>query len=459
MAHVLTLSITLFFIILYVLLQKKPREVYCKALSDAQFKDKSHNYVREMPIPSKSCTIDDKKLKRRIKFIRFILNQKKYKGIFCDFCDNENILQTLLKADFSELCNLLSVDNKPRVVLLAEFTLKHTDYIFTQDRFLTLCNEQNRVHTLSFNEILHFKEAFLYALLEKTVYIYVNMYTIAKTMRLAKNYVNGGGNISLDKKYKSYSKSKLFLELCALQGGYAQKTDNSVLQSILDEKYNEFARVMQSCQSVLAFDFSRYYTPLEILDKYSTFSNATIAQKQNFLSLLSTLSDKENLDEFMYTIRLEKYIATCSATYTRLKRVEILGRRICILSRKRDISMLSAALSSDLYMKLFFDKKPSRNSNSVLKFVDFENTFEPVYKFNNLNFGISTLGGVLKVNPHLPKEIVSADVTFFNNGTNHTLHVVRSNTSGIFLGDTEIKGTHYIRLGEKPLEVTVKIGN
>lgn len=117
--------------------------------------------------------------------------------------------------------------------------------------------------------------------------------------------------------------------------------------------------------------------------------------------------------------------------------------------------MLGAALSSDFFMRVLFDKKSTKENKSILKLVDFENSFEPIYKFNNLNFGISTLGDVLRISPHLPDNIDSADVVFSNNGIKHTMHIKRGEDTKIYLGNTRIEGTKYIRLANKPLDITV----
>lgn len=119
--------------------------------------------------------------------------------------------------------------------------------------------------------------------------------------------------------------------------------------------------------------------------------------------------------------------------------------------------MLSAGLTSNFFMSTFFGNKKRKTKSSVPKFADFENTFEPIYKFENVNFGISTKNGILQINPHLPKQIESATVVFSYHNINHTLHLLRSNSHGIFLGDTKIEGTHFIRLGNKPLDIVVKI--
>lgn len=60
------------------------------------------------------------------------------------------------------------------------------------------------------------------------------------------------------------------------------KTNKGTLEGVMDGLYTTYARVIDSIRSVLCFDFSRYYSPLEIYDKFSSFSNATENQKSAF---------------------------------------------------------------------------------------------------------------------------------------------------------------------------------
>lgn len=459
MVYAITGAVTLFFLIIYFLTRQKPREVYSKSMNEEEFIKAAKLFARKINIPIECGNLNDKQIKRKIKYLSFILNRKKYKNIFDDFCQKPNILKSVLKVDFSELANLPFSTDKPRAVELAKFMLANSKYIFTQDRFSVIANEFNRIHTLAYAEVSHMKEAFLYVLLEKISFIFLNLQAIAKTMNVAKKYAEDNGNIFFDKRYKSFSTSKLFLDLCAIESGYKQSIDAISLKETLDNLYLEYSRVLYSMECVVNFDFSKYYTPLEILDKYSSFSMASPTQKDNFLKLFATLSDKENIDEFMYAIRLDKYMQTSSSKNTRVNRVISKSFSICILKRNNDMSLLQAALSSDFLMRVFFGKKRGIKSNSILKIADFENTFEPVYKFENLNFGISTSNDILQINPHLPRQILRADVEFKNKDTTHQIHIIRSYKSGMFIGSTEIKGTHYIKLSDKPLDITVEIDN
>lgn len=456
MAYALTLFTTSFFLILYFLFKKKDRDVYTQTFCDDQYQNACKEYVKSVDDVVDGGSVNNAKFKLKIKYLLFLLNRKKYKGIFDEFCDKPSILKSVLKVDFSPLENLPFANGSPRSVLLAKFMLSHSEYIFTQDRFCTIAEEQNKIHTLTYGEISFMREALLYVLLEKVCFLLESLHTIAKTIKIAQQYVKNNG-INQDKKLKSFTKSKLFIDLCMIEAGYTSIDDTKILTNVIDNLYMTYSRVLLSMECVLNFDFSRYFTPLEILDKYTVFSSATENQKHNFLTLFESLCKKENIDQFMYAIRLDKYIKTSTRVHTTVKRIDVFNTFICILSRRKDISMLSAGLTSNFFMSTFFGNKKRKIKSSVTKFADFENTFEPIYKFENVNFGISTKNGILQINPHLPKQIESATVVFSYHNVNHTLHLLRSNSHGIFLGDTKIEGTHFIRLGNKPLDIVVKI--
>lgn len=207
---------------------------------------------------------------------------------------------------------------------------------------------------------------------------------------------------------------------------------------------------------MLYYDFSVHYSPLEIFDKFDSFANATETQKINFLTLFSKLSDKENLDEFMYAIRVEKYMTTSSAGHAKVWRHSLFNRKYCVISQRQNLSMLASALRSDIFMKIYFDNvKEVKKQNSISKIIDFENTFEPVYKFSTINFGLSVQNDVLRLSPHLPFNVVSADVEFKSKDTTHRVKILKGEEEKIYLGNTQIKGTRLIKLADKPLDITV----
>lgn len=456
MVYAVTIITVVLFSTIYFLTRKRDREVYYPLYCEDDYKLNAATLAKEMPLPRESSKSNAKKYMRRIKFELLTLKNKKDLGLFKDFVEDFDALQLLFKADYSSIENLPSIEEEARAVKMARFCLAHSDYVFTQDRVQILFDEFNKSKTITFNEIMHAKEAFLYVLLEKTYYIYLNLHTLSKVLDIAKKYVKEGDLFISDKKYKAYSQSKLFLSMCALCANYQNKSHHEILMQELDLLYDKYCKILQSMQCVLLYDFTRHYTPLEIFDKFDNFANATETQKINFLSSFAKLSDNENLDEFMYAIRVEKYVKSASSISYNVKNFSFMQRKFCFFSRKNDISLLATALKSKFFMDVFFsDKKSANSSNSISKIVDFENTFEPFYKFSTINFGISTNGDVLRISPSLPKEIESCDIVFSANGTRHALHVKKGDENKIYLGKTQIKGTRMIKLSDKPLDLFV----
>lgn len=457
MVYAVTVIVLVFFLVLYALTREKERESHSIFISKDEYKKKADNFVRSLPLPTKNSAQNGKKYLNGVRFARLWLKRKKFKGIFDDFLQDENPVSMLKKVDFEKLCDLPSIDNQARAVKIARFCLSSSEYVFDDDRVKIVFDCHNKFRTLTFAEIMAMKQAFLYVLLEKLYFVYSDLITIAKFFNLAKKYASDGELSVTNKKFAKLSKSRLFLSLCAVQTNYQTSTLNDVF-SVIDKLYCVYANVLKSIIATLDFDFSRLYSPLEILDKFPTFSNAKEKCKINFLSLLAKLSDKENIDEFMYTIRVEKFVDTTSSGHVRVKRISLFNRIFALFSQKEDASVLGAALRSDVMMNMYFgDIKKSKTIDSISKIIDFENTFEPIYKFSSLNFGLSTANGVLHLSPYLPSGVNACDVSFCENGVNYDLHIRRGDKKEIYLNDTKIEGTSYIRLPKTHAQFTVVV--
>ena len=458
MEYVISIAVVAAFICVYMLTRPKIRALYFDEYGDEEYKTKCEEFIRSLPLPKEGGKNEAKKYASKIKLITHKIKMKKYCGFFDEFIGVEDDVKTLLKNDFTTLDELPSIESEPRVVKIARFCLAHSNYAFDENRVKTVIETQNTRKTLSFSEIMAMKSAFIYVLIEKLCYIYLQLDTLAKIYKLSAKYVYNP--ILLNQKYKKLTKSKLFLSICAKCAGYKMEYFSNIHKDVTGRISLNIKNLLETVKQVEEYDFSRYYTPLEILDKFEVFSSSAPIVKSNFLALIKEASDKENLDEFLYTVRLEKYMQSASAGHIRVKRANLLSRIICVINHKRDITMLATALSSKHFMNLYF--APNNNTKrklnkSISKILDFENTFEPIYKFHTVNFGISTAGGKLRVMPALPRQIDKADVVFDVNGVKNTLHIERGEEKQMFIGDTLITGVEHIRLGSNPLEITVKI--
>ena len=452
MEYAIPIAVVAVFITLYFISRPKIKAMYFDAYDDATYIEQCEQYIKNLKLPKEGGKTQFKRYKSCVKRIMFSIKMRRYCGFFDKFTALEDEIKPILKQDFAELEDLPSINGEPRAVLLARFCLARSDYSFSEDRVKIMLETYNKHKTLSFCEIMAMNKAFAYVLIEKLTYDFLQVDTLAKIYRLSAKYVYNP--VLLDEKYKKLAKSKLFLSICALHAGYKMEFFANIHSEVTDALSQNMKDLLSAIKQASEYDFSRYYTPLEILDKFDVFSSADNGAKHNFLALVKKLSDDENLDEFMYTVRLEKYMKSASAGHLRVKRLSFMSRTFCIINHKKDLTMLATALTSNHFMNLYF--APKRNK-SITKSLQFENTFEPIYKFHTVNFGISTVGGRLRIAPALPRQIERADLVFDVNGVKNDLHIVRGDEKQLHLGDTLISGVDQIKLGKTPLNITVTV--
>lgn len=461
MEYAISVATVLIFFVVFLINRPKIREEYFKILDEDAFKNDADEFVRNMPLPTQSNSLRDKVYISSIKRGLRLLKKKKYSPLFLGFELDELQIKAFTDANFQSLQSQPSINSEPRNVALARFCLAHSDYLFCDDRVKTILELQNTVRTLSISEIMSMRDAFYYALIEKLAILSEEIRILTKLYNLAKKYVDNKASKRIIAKYPEILKSRLFLSMCAVIAGYNEQTYVHAKQSLLYRLAADYSKVANAWSSISVYDFSRFYTPLEIYDKFDAFSNATEVCKQNFFKLVKELSDKENIDEFMLAIRVEKYINSASSGHIKIKRVNIFDRQFNVVFQKNDISMLAEALSSKLLMNLCFNKGTlpfaPKNSKSTIKNPKINNTFEPIYKFQTVNFGINCAQGLVRLSPHLPRNIKEADVVFEANGMCNRLHIMRSEEKELWLGNTQLKGIEEVKLSDRPLDITLKI--
>ncbi len=456
MEYVVSAAIVAIFVIIFFLTRPKVRPIFYDFYDELYFTTAAEEYVKGLPLPKEGSKNEIKKYASSIKSVIRKLKMRRYGDFFEKFFDFEDEIKTLLKTDFTKLDSLPSVNGEPRAVSIARFCLAHSDYVFDESRVKCVLDAQNRLRTLSFCEIEAMRIAFICVLIEKLSYVYKQLDTLARVHTLAAKYVYNP--VLLSGKYKKLAKSRLFLSICAVNAGYRMEYFGKLHADVIDSFASLIKNILATVKLISEYDFSRYYTPLEILDKFEVFSEASPATKNAFLNLVREASDKENLDEFMYVIRLEKYMRSASAGHMNVNKLNLLSRSFFIINQNRDITMLAAALSSRHFMNLYFTPNiRKKRGKSIAKMVEYENTYEPIYKFYTVNFGISTSGGKLRISPNLPRQIESADVVFSAYGVENSLHIRRGDEKALYLGATKISGVEQIKLGDKPLDITVKI--
>ncbi len=452
MAYAVSIGVVALFVVIYFLMRRHVKPVYCKNIGDAEFEAEANKLVRALPLPKKRAEVPS--LAFNIKCNILKLKSRRYCGKFDDLIVSKDKLKEMCATPL--LGALPSVDGVPRCVRLAKFCLEMSGGRADESRIRTVLESQNEWRTLTFSEIEALAQAFKYALTQQLASLYEKMYTVAKFEDIAKRYVYSRGRTG--KKYEKFAKDKLFLSLCASVAGYKSDIYQATLRELRAKFGNELERIMSALDIVERMDFSPYYSPLEIYDKYDMFSSSDEGTKRNFLTLASEISDRENLDEFLFAVRVDRYMLSASSGHMAIARFKIFDSMMSFIKQKRDVSMLGVALSSRYFMDLYF--KPVKRrflSRSITKINEYENSFEPIYKFKTVNFGISASDGKLKLSPRLPLGVTSADINFEYGGVRHTIHLKRGEERAMYIGDTRINGVDAIPLGDKSLDITLTV--
>lgn len=452
MAYAISIGVVAAFVLLYFLTRCTIRPRYARYLDQDSFEKSAKQFVHSMPMPKKNGKMSGVNQIASIKRNLFLLKRKRYGGEFDGMSISKDKLKTL--SCVSDLADLPFVGGDPRAVLLARFCIENSAGRADFQRIKCVLEAQNLWRTLTFKEIEGMKSAFKYALCEQFAFFYEKLHAFARCSDIAEKYVSSPLNVS--KKYASLAKSKLFLSLCARAAGYKAEYYANLYDSCISNFKKELETLCASLEFLEKFDFTPFYSPLEIYDKYEIFYSAENGAKRNFLRLAGEISDRENLDEFLLAIRVDKYMHSASSGHMSLKRFTFAGRNFSCISQAKDISMLATALSSHYFMDMYFRPVNRRFSNrSITKILEYENSFEPIYKFKNLNFGINVKNGKLRISPTLPDEILSADVAFSYSGVEHSLHLKRGEKRAMYIGDTRVDGVGGLTLGENALNITL----
>ncbi|MCM1455674.1 MAG: hypothetical protein NC037_04010, partial [Bacteroides sp.] len=173
MEYAISIAVVAVFLCVYLITRPKIRALYFDEYTDEEYKSKSAEFVNSLPLPKEGGKTDAKKYASKIKLIAFEIKMKKYCGFFDKFVELEEEIKTLLKTDLTCLDELPSINGEPRAVKIARFCLAHTGYEFDESRVKTIIEEHNKRKTLSFSEIVVMKSAFIYVLIEKLCYIYL----------------------------------------------------------------------------------------------------------------------------------------------------------------------------------------------------------------------------------------------------------------------------------------------
>lgn len=479
MEYALSIGITLLFLIMFILTQSKMREHSHKTLGESDYENAVNDFTASLPIPEEGgAKLDSKKFISAIK--RVSAKTKRYSGRSelakefekC-FEQNEKEISLLLNQKYDGITKLPSVSKESRAVRLARFSLEHSEFLFTEDRTEMLISAQNKIRSMTVAEIIALRTVYFYVLLEKLHFLCGKMDYLMKAEKLAQKYVANADSLNNSPKFRRLRKSKLFLSLCAanIEVDEYTKTYFDALPRTLEELKRYINNIFLSVHCVSLYDFSVHYAPNEILNVYENFVCAPPVCKENFLRLLSRLSDRENLDEYGFSVRLARYIdaaklngAGAAAFKTAGRRFSIFNQNFVLIKQSANMVMLAAALLSRDKMQLYFGETSSKKKKSIILNAKFDNTFGKIYQKYTVNYGVSIIDNKLSVNAELPENVTEGIVYFIHNGVKHRLCIRQNDNLSeggtvIRLGDTVLHGVEQIVLGEIPLNITVTLPN
>ena len=457
MAYLVAVAIIALFLTAYFVFKPKIREEYSQVLSNKEFQSASKDFVKSLPLPKKSGgNVNADVYVTAIKSALRTLKRKRYREKFAEIIKFESGILALAKTDFSKLQDLASIDKLPRVVKIADFYLKSSNYKFFGERIANVINAQNEIRTLSFDEVESLSQAFLFCALKKIAFLLLDCKTVCKMMDVARKYSANKIEFDDSKIVKSLKNSRLFLSLCAEYSCFDSEECEERKRAYFEKMQENFENVFILIKNIERIDFTVFYAPLRILCKYESFDDSTKEERIGFLNLIKDICDKENLDDYLFAIRLDNYINTASGGHINVLRHSLFSFKVSLIVAKKSITTLAAALSSKTMMALIFGgNDKSKSDKSIIKNTKIENTFEKIGRYKTLNFGISVQNDRLRVKPVLPAKIESAAIKLCHNGVTHDILIERGKEKELYLDDTKLSGTSEIYLKEKPISVRV----
>ncbi len=444
-------------LVLLIAFKPKIREEYALKIPDFnKFEADYSAFVKSLPLPkSETARLNETYYKSQIRRVLRRLASKRYRGIFDEILRYKPEIKQLLAKSFEALSPLPTTYGIPRIVKIVEFCVQSSQNPLDTERIAAAFNVQNAFRTLSYAEISAAKDAIRYVFLKRVAVVLQNMEILSKMKRIADKYKKDPASLSLDKNYRALKDNKLFLSFCADNANFDSAICNDTREEFLTKAKNELAKIFSACDTLDRVDFERFYAPMQIFSRYDAFLNASEIAKRNFLSLVQELSDRENIDEYLFAIRVDNYLKSANFGHIKILRTSLFGKRSATVLCGKDISTLGAGLSSDILMNLIFGGRNKQNDKqSTLNNGKIENSFEKLIKYSNVNFGITTKNDRLKISPSLPTFIKKADLCISHKGTEHKVHIKRGEERALYLGQTKLTGTSNIVLSDKPLDVT-----
>ena len=462
MEYLITAIASATFVCICLLNKSKNRESFTCKLSDEQYSAKINKIIQDMPLPTQGCKkdYDIKKFRRTITLAYIVakVHQKRNRGKHLDgftqiITDNKSTLKALYKKDFSKLADLPSTNNQAKVETIARTILENNGYLVINDKIDRCFELFNSKGTISFDEIASFDLAMYYILIEKLYFLSKRATSLIKVENYSLKVAKHHGRYVENKFYKQVSKNNLFLHFVATARGEECTDASLVFFDVIQNLTFMTTTIFDGIRFVENADFSKFYSPLEILENYEVFSQCSDFHKKAFLAEFSSQATSVNMDEYAYVCALKKYTDREETRYTRSFHVNLGFIMARVLHFEHNLKTLSRALTSRFAMDLIFGVKISKR---ILKRSVFKNTFAPQQQISTIKLGISLKDSKLMLNPILPQNVSKVAIDLTEKNTNHHIIIEKADTKELYCNGTKYDGISVIKLGNIPLNIHLK---
>ncbi len=458
MEYAIAASVTAIFVIILLSVKPPVREKFDCPMDEETYSAFAEEFANGLPAPQKGGSAETTAyFKKQInKATRKILKDddtELFRRFALNLADKKKELEELGKKDYSALQSLPSVNGRTRVVVLAEEVLNRSRYIFCRDRTEIMLNAVNATRTLTFPEIMNLEDAFTLVLYKKLGLLCARVCTLDKIRKAAVRIAKKPHTFKNDSDFRRLKKNFVFSKFCATELGYSTEQFDVRFDALADDTIFALSNVLDSLDNVKLFDFTAYYEPLKIVSVFETYEKSTPECRKAFLEELSRQSEKENLDETAYAVRLLNYSDYGKIPPVKLKRARIGGKTLAVCNFDGNILTLARALSSTAYMQMIFGSADAKSS--ILKNVKIKSSFMPKMRIIGTNFDFSVNDDKLSIKPNFPPEILSASLQLQHNGVVHTI-TIENGDEELSVNGTVFKGIPDVKLGDVPLDIKIR---
>ena len=370
MEYIVSIIITILFIVIYMITKPKSREVFTRSLSDEEFSIKLSALSKHLDLPDKTCKkeYDVSKFISKIRYACFLakkhtrqnakskLNIPELQNFVKLIESNNSILKSLSKTDFSKLNNLPSKSGITRIENICRCILETNNYIFDSAKTQIAFDFFNKINTISYPEIENFHLVLAYLFLEKLSFLSLRVVCLIKLGNYAKTVTLSPKLYSNRKLYQSVKTNNVFLHFTSSMQNLNCTSADLVYFDVVENITSLTRVVVEQLGKISSDTFLRFYTPLGILNNFNSFSLSQAEVRSAFLTEVSLQSSKQNIDELAYVYSLVKYVGREEPLTFKSQQVRVFDYFLVFSYFKTSMKTLAIALKSPVAMELIFSK-------------------------------------------------------------------------------------------------------